>query len=236
MHPISSILYRDLEAPYKSLFNHVIHHQQSPTLSPPSRLRYERPTVPASLNLPSSQQYASPLTLQRSHGTDQFGTTYAYGGYGLPVLNGHVDNIDDLTYILNGRLLKQYLVMEDHGEGNAIDAFFNSNPYAKNPFEPFLPPDFNVAQAQINRRPNLGFPGQENYNAIPTNPNPQRHHGPIALGSGSLGYIRLSNGAIFLGSGSLGYINDQQRAGAIENIKNRSTPGPGPLSFGHTPS
>lgn len=62
------------------------------------------------------------------------------------------------------------------------------------------------------------------------------HHGPVALGSGSLGYFRHSNGAVFLGSGSLGYISHRQRTDDVREARRRQSPAAGPLTFGDSPS
>lgn len=148
------------------------------------------------------------------------------------MLNGFVPNIQELTYVVDGRVLKQYLVMEDHDDDNSLDSFIN-NPYTGHAFKPYNPSHFNVDQTN---RQNLGFPQTETLiNSIQLTSNANPSTGAIALGSGSLGYIRLANGAIYLGSGSLGYINDQQRLNAIDSVRNRQTPAAGPLSFGHTP-
>ncbi len=163
-----------------------------------------------------------------------FGRSYTYGKFGPPVLNGFVPNIGQLAYVVDGRVLKQYLVVEEHDDDNSLDSFIN-NPYTGHAFKPYIPSNYNVAQSN---RENLGFPQTQSLiNSLPlsTNGNPSSTTGAIALGSGSLGYIRLANGAIYLGSGSLGYINDQQRVSAIESVRNRQTPAAGPLSFGHTP-
>lgn len=166
-----------------------------------------------------------------------FGRSYTYGKFGPPVLNGFVPNIGQLAYVVDGRVLKQYLVVEDHDDDNTLDSFIN-NPYTGHSFKPYTPSTFNVPQPN---RENLGFPQTQTViNPVVSlaanggGPRPSSG-GAIALGSGSLGYIQLPNGAIYLGSGSLGYINDQQRISAIESVRNRQTPAAGPLSFGHTP-
>lgn len=152
------------------------------------------------------------------------------------MLNSFVPNIEQLAYVVDGRILKQYLVVEDHDDDNSLDSFIN-NPYTGHAFKPYFPSNLNVAQQN---RENLGFPQTQtqtltNSLSLNMNVNPSSNTGAIALGSGSLGYIRLPNGAIYLGSGSLGYINDQQRVQAIESVRNRQSPAAGPLSFGHTP-
>lgn len=60
----------------------------------------------------------------------------------------------------------------------------------------------------------------------------RKNHGPIALGSGSLGLITLPNGNVYLGSGSLGYVSEKQH---VETLV-RATPRPllqgSPVHFG----
>ena len=147
-----------------------------------------------------------------------------------------IEDIADLTYIVNGRVLKQYLVMEHHDDDNTIDSYLN-NPYHRSTYIPYLP-HLNFDRSN---KENYGFgQGQPMPTPLPMAASPRSaqlnvNSGAIAVGSGSLGFVRHPSGAIFLGSGSLGYINDQQRADAITSIKNRQSPEPGPLSFGRTP-
>lgn len=154
-------------------------------------------------------------------------------------------DIDDSIepYYRDGRILKQYLVMEDNFEDNTINGYFGG-------FAPFLPASFS-ALPPSGDRPNHGFstvasavsnaavfaqqarPTQSTP-GIPTNV-PQNPTTPLQLGSGSLGYLRLPNGAVYLGSGSLGYINNRQRAEQLQDVRNRQSPQPGPLTFGKSP-
>lgn len=119
-------------------------------------------------------------------------------------------------YFRDGRVLKQYLVMEDNIDDNTIDGY---NP--ANSFTPFLPTSFSALPTDA--RPNLGYstvaaatsnaavlaqaarPIHTGTPGIPTTV-PQNPTAPLQLGSGSLGYLRLPNGAVYLGSGSLGYV------------------------------
>lgn len=199
-------------------------------------MSYTPPTEPAEIDFNSlfpHGQHHSISNFGTQHPTlNAFGRSYTYGKYGPPVLNGFVPHIGELAYVVDGRVLKQYLVMEDHEDDNTLDSFIN-NPYTGHAFKPYIPSTFNVDQSN---RQNLGFPQTQTLvNSIPLTTNSNPRTGAIALGSGSLGYIRLPNGAIYLGSGSLGYINDQQRVNAIESVRNRQSPAAGPLSFGHTP-
>lgn len=157
------------------------------------------------------------------------------------------DHFDDalLGYYHNGRLLKQYFVMEDNFDDlNGLNGFLNR-------FGPYVPTNFNVPAAS--NQPNLGFPtfpqpqlspGSQTApqtftnTATPINslyPTARTQAVPVQLGSGSLGYIRLPNGAVYLGSGSLGYINDQQKFNQLNEIQSRQSPQASPVTFGETP-
>lgn len=166
-----------------------------------------------------------------------------------------IDDIASLqTYFHNGRFLKQYFVMEDNLDD--INTYNSVEPYV-NRFVPFVPANYNIVSAS--KAPNLGFPSLSNPTSnLPTvaassaaasfiNPRftqpsvlinkltPQFSTRPIQLGSGSLGVLRLPNGAVYLGSGSLGYTNDLQKATEISDVRNRQSPGAGPLTFGKAP-
>lgn len=81
------------------------------------------------------------------------------------------------------------------------------------------------------------FPNQNqipNSNQVPTFLT--RNHGPVALGSGGLGFIRLPNGDVYLGSGSLGYVSHKDHYDNVIEISSRrqkSHPR-GPTTFGHS--
>lgn len=239
-----------------TLFDHVIQHQaphqHSRTAFKPS-LPDPTPIITAGNNLqfltsnasPSSharhpdtiyarpqsahlRPYSHQIQYQPGRGAalaNAFG--YTGGLFGLPPLTGHLDHITDLTYIVDGRILKQYFVMENHDEDNTLDSFLN-DPVNRNAYVPFLP-HLNFG---ANNRNNQGFPSGAQYRQQAA---PLKQQPSYAVGSGSLGFVRHPNGAIYLGSGSLGYINDQQRSNALQDIRNRPNPGAGPLSFGHSP-
>lgn len=131
--------------------------------------------------------------------------------------------------------------MENHDDDNSLDSFLN-DPINRNAYVPYLP------HLNFNRdnRPNLGFPvgeasAQQNsaaaarLNSAATTTARASVGSQIAVGSGSLGFVRHANGAVYLGSGSLGYNNEQQRISAVQEIRNRQSPAPSPLSFGHSP-
>lgn len=213
----------------------MIRHS-SPLKSNLDHLAYTPPTEPTAVDFNSlfphtHHQSISNFETPQHRTLNAFGRSYTYGKFGPPVLNGFVPNIGEIAYVVDGRVLKQYLVMEDHDDDNTLDSYIN-NPYTGHAFKPYFPSNFNGDQPN---RQNLGFPQTQTLiNSIQTS-NANANTGAIALGSGSLGYIRLANGAIYLGSGSLGYINDQQRINAIESVRNRQSPAAGPLSFGHSP-
>lgn len=148
------------------------------------------------------------------------------------------------SYYSNGRLVKQYEVIERFDEG--INEFFEnalgeSQAFARS--YGFIHPTLNGRNLQQNQ----AFSIPLNYNFLPTFAGKPRNpklltsmdrpvQGPVALGSGSLGYIRNPNGGVYLGSGSLGYINGQSSLANINTAPRRQKllVLPGPLNFGHT--
>lgn len=162
------------------------------------------------------------------------------------------------TYIADGRLIKPYEVMEHQEED---DYFLNPNNNVFIPSQP-LPPQSSLTSTPQQQPPlqltynpyklfdpnyptnaidysGFNFPSTQPRRAPKPNPVFQRNHGPVALGSGSLGYIRLPNGVVFIGSGSLGYISESQHTESVEAVKkqrqNSNYPivPSGPLLFGH---
>ncbi|GAB0094292.1 uncharacterized protein DMENIID0001_095670 [Sergentomyia squamirostris] len=123
-------------------------------------------------------------------------------------------------YHHDGRLLKQYLVREEIYDYPAPE---EQNPLRANP----------LTQLQVRYANQI--PYLVSSNLIVDHPFKPSHlaknHGPIALGSGSLGYIRLPNGVYFLGSGSLGYVSQKQYYDGLSNIQPQPLV-PGPLHFG----
>lgn len=123
--------------------------------------------------------------------------------------------LDGETYLVNGRFVKQYAVMEH---------IPNDVAYPNDLFAPFFVDGFNSIDGTTSNYLDGGY----------------FHHLPlqdgITLGSGSLGYIQLDNGEIFLGSGSLGFISTKERNFQIRQARTRKSPPPGPFSFGSAPS
>lgn len=139
-------------------------------------------------------------------------------------------------YFVNGyRELKQYRVEEEENqEENDLKLDFN--------FTSTVPSLYSYTlSAPLLPAPSGVHVGNGGYLVSPFNGKIVRsfygkNHGPIALGSGSLGVLRDPvTGAIFLGSGSLGYISPQQHQNSLVDILKRHdrTHLAGPLHFGH---
>lgn len=149
----------------------------------------------------------------------------------------------DSSYISHdGRIVKQYSVHERHHNDHPDPRTFQPIPSGPSgPAGPpqtmpthypsyFFRPNINVAQP----RTLFTNPRAPNPNQIPTFLN--KNHGPIALGSGSLGFVRLPNGDVFLGSGSLGYISHKDHYDNVVEITSRRQKAHprGPTTFGHS--
>ncbi|XP_055680871.1 uncharacterized protein LOC129788663 [Lutzomyia longipalpis] len=140
-----------------------------------------------------------------------------------PLITPSSNSIEDEEYYHHdGRLLKQYLVREEILD---YPAPIEANTLGLNPL------------AQLPARYANQIPYLVNGDLIVDHPFKPSHlhknHGPIALGSGSLGYIRLANGVFFLGSGSLGYISQKQYFDSLVPPQAKRFQVPGPLTFGH---
>ncbi|XP_055637880.1 uncharacterized protein LOC129776325 [Toxorhynchites rutilus septentrionalis] len=163
---------------------------------------------------------------------------FEYSNYGSPfqfISGNNLGLHDEETYIADGRILKQYAVMEHHPEEverNRLLELSHSRPSPA-----FASPNFDslfdsltlvYPTTTVGINPRFGIPIKERSPLLTTN------HGPIALGSGSLGYIIGPNG-VSIGSGSLGYISHQQHRETLADILSRRNRklSPGPLHFGH---
>lgn len=136
--------------------------------------------------------------------------TFVYPSVGPPA-NAITFSNDLPSYYHNGRILKQYLVMEDNYDDlNGLENYLSR-------FNPYVPQNINSNGAG-------GFFPQERNAPV-----------PVQLGSGSLGYLRLANGAVYLGSGSLGYTNGPQKTVELNDIRSRQSPKASPLTFGEAP-
>ncbi|XP_058822832.1 uncharacterized protein LOC131684191 [Topomyia yanbarensis] len=163
---------------------------------------------------------------------------FEYSNYGSPfqfIGGNHLGFNDEETYIADGRILKQYSVLEHHADDIERHRLLQPDTYNPSPsyFSNELPDVYNrplnlAYSTTIGFNPRLGLP-LNNHSPLLT-----KNHGPVALGSGSLGYIHGPNG-VALGSGSLGYISHQQHRESLSEISARKNQKhrPGPLHFGH---
>jgi hypothetical protein len=158
---------------------------------------------------------------------------YGYVNYGAP-------HDFETSYISHdGRIVKQYSVHErhhnDHPDPRNFRPSVNVNPVRAFPAQypiPYFPTrDINLAQPRA-LFPNP--PNTQNPTQIPTFLN--KNHGPVALGSGGLGFVQLPNGDVFLGSGSLGYVSHKDHYDSVNAIAGRRQKfhPRGPLTFGHS--
>lgn len=155
---------------------------------------------------------------------------FEYSNYGAPfhfIGGNHLGFSNEETYIADGRILKQYSVLEHHPEDAERHRLLQPTPsYFHNDL---LFNHLNIPYSStIGFNPRLGRPLNNRLPLLTKN------HGPVALGSGSLGYIHGPNGVVF-GSGSLGYISHQQHRDSLSEIVARRSRKlrPGPLHFGH---
>uniref|UniRef100_A0A182F4C1 Uncharacterized protein n=1 Tax=Anopheles albimanus TaxID=7167 RepID=A0A182F4C1_ANOAL len=239
----------------------VYRYHQRPITTPsyPAHSFYS-PAAPLPYGqLPSTRALAplKPVTLFN-------GNLFQYSNYGspLPFLNGNHLNLGDAeTYVADGRILKQYSVMEFHAEEHERNLHHerqhllqNANPfrpqsqrvpypsylakfpstydplYAGSPFATQLPTSYSqLPQLADTFNPRFGVQHEQQRSPLLTH-----NHGPIALGSGSLGYIHGPNG-VTVGSGSLGYISHQQHRETLAELieRKKSKHLPSPLTFGH---
>ncbi|XP_061516133.1 uncharacterized protein LOC5668287 isoform X1 [Anopheles gambiae] len=194
------------------------------------------------------------------------GNLFQYSNYGspFPFLTGnHLSLGDEETYIADGRILKQYAVMEFHAEEQErnqyhqqqllqgsgafrtpagtpypTSTYFSSKfPTTATTYDPlygsFAPQQPQFAPPVLDTfNPRFGVQHQPDYQQ--RSPLLTKNHGPIALGSGSLGYIHGPNG-VTVGSGSLGYISHQQHRETLAELieRKKSKHLPSPLTFGH---
>lgn len=163
---------------------------------------------------------------------------FEYSNYGAPfqfISGNHLGFQDETTYIADGRILKQYSVTEHHPEEVERNRLLQSNEFRSahsffdDRFQPILNQfDYSpYPTATIGFNPRFGLP-------LDHSPLLTRNHGPVALGSGSIGYIHGPNG-VTIGSGSLGYISHKQHRESLQELIERKSRKhrPGPLHFGH---
>uniref|UniRef100_A0A0K8VX23 Uncharacterized protein n=1 Tax=Bactrocera latifrons TaxID=174628 RepID=A0A0K8VX23_BACLA len=144
---------------------------------------------------------------------------------------------DDDFYVVNGRQLKQYAVVEFVDNDISQDtkpfltqSFVNnyrafvgaSGTGAIAPLPSAMQLD-SAANAILREQQRLAFRGAT------------ARGDTIALGSGGIGYVRLPDGSITLGSGSLNFVTGQQHLSELRNARTRSESQRDPLHFGHGP-
>ncbi|XP_070496968.1 uncharacterized protein [Chironomus tepperi] len=137
-----------------------------------------------------------------------FSNGYGYVNYGA------ARDFDTAYIAHDGRIVKQYAVHEHHANDLPDTVGLRPRPTNAGQGTP--------SQIPLLKPPNFAQPRNFNVNTkndVPTFLN--KNHGPIALGSGSLGFIRGPNGEVYLGSGSLGYISHSDHYNNVMNIVNR---------------
>lgn len=150
-----------------------------------------------------------------------------YGGIYSNSLAQTIEDDNEPYYHHGPRILKQYLVHERPKNEAPLDQHFG------NPFRPYI----RVEARQLPYGGAVEVPVLVNNDLEPKlhpfKPNNLlKNHGPIALGSGSLGYISLPNGNVYLGSGSLGYLSQKQHYDSLTMLQTRPFIVAGPLHFG----
>lgn len=227
-------------------WNHHTAHYSPPTYSPPIHQTFSPPhkftnvfgfdeiTYTQIYNELNGINHGIPthFTPPPTAAPSIYNNGFGYVNYGSP-------NDFETSYVSNdGRIVKQYSVHERHHDDHPDPRMFQ--PSARVPTQTvpaqqfptyFNPRNINVAQPRTLFTQNT--PNIQNPNAIPTFLT--NNHGPVALGSGGLGFVQLPNGDVFLGSGSLGYISHKDHYDNVVDITGRrqkSHPR-GPLTFGH---
>lgn len=180
---------------------------------------------PTQEDLPPTPQPSRPSTFNNGFGFQLYAPPHDY----------------ETSYVSHdGRVIKQYSVHERHHNDHPDPRDFQAFPSIPTQNLPANPTQFpsnfpqdnnNIAQPRtffINSQDSNGNPNQ-----IPTFLN--RNHGPIALGSGSIGVVQLPNGGVYLGSGALGYISHKDHYDNVVRITSRQQKSTrGPLTFGNS--
>jgi hypothetical protein len=231
-------LSQDFIKSHDQLFNHVIHHAGLPYSynSQPQQfgnnnfgidyLNYGVPLISNHLS-PLDNSYISNGRILKQYSVKEFSNDQAHS---LATTNGNHPGGRKFLFETHktpfvGQVQVPYVVHSPFARAMPTNRYLPTN------FSPLLnlPTNFQL----IPQQPQLFQPaGQRNPAAVV---NLAKNHGPVALGSGALGYIRLANGDIYLGSGSLGYINQQQHTSDITSavLRKGKESQAGPLSFGH---
>ncbi|XP_020715979.1 protein diaphanous homolog 1 isoform X2 [Ceratitis capitata] len=144
---------------------------------------------------------------------------------------------DSDFYVVNGRQLKQYAVVEFVDNDISQDtkpfltrSFVNnyralvgaSGTGAIAPLPSAMQLD-STANAILREQQRLEFRGAT------------ARGDTIALGSGGIGFVRLPDGSVTLGSGSLNFVTGQQHLADLRAARTRSESQRDPLHFGHGP-
>lgn len=247
------------------LYDHFIHHLNQPQQLPLKPISPNRNHI-----FPVNNNYLKfqPSSLfHSSQPLPSYNYNINFGGF--PTLsNNHISSSPiDNQYYLNGRIHKQYAVMEHHEEDHDLNQYIHhfrhntqqnpvpakSNivvethklPYGPDVQIPYIVHDPYLVANYIpdgihNDYNNFLQDQQLHYQKYQEPPKKfpyvlNKNHGPIALGSGSLGYITTPNGGISLGSGSLGYISHKQHTETVSQIaaRKKQVSVPSPLTFGH---
>ncbi|XP_055590054.1 uncharacterized protein LOC129742209 isoform X1 [Uranotaenia lowii] len=170
---------------------------------------------------------------------------FEYSNYGSPfhfIGGNHLGYHDTDTYIADGRILKQYSVTEHHPEEIERNRLLQTNiyhprttatapTYFPSKYQPFYNTFLQQPTTTATFPPVIGYNPRLHQNLSPVL---TKNHGPVALGSGSIGYIHGPNG-VALGSGSLGYISHKQHQDSLSELFARKSRKhrPSPLHFGH---
>ncbi|XP_011187137.2 protein diaphanous homolog 1 [Zeugodacus cucurbitae] len=144
---------------------------------------------------------------------------------------------DGNFYVVNGRQLKQYAVVEYVDNDISQDTKpFLSQSFVNNyralvgasgtgaiaPLPSAMQLD-STADAILREQQRLEFRGATSRGDT------------IALGSGGIGFVRLPDGSVTLGSGSLNFVTGQQHLADLRDARTRSESQSDPLHFGHGP-
>lgn len=159
-----------------------------------------------------------------SHAAPEPALGFGYFNYGHGVYDYETIYISQ-----DGRYVKQYSVHEQHNNDHPEPNTFKPSQSVNIRAIPLQFPRFYINANNVAQSRNF------NRNQRPQQTFLTHNHGPVALGSGGLGFVQLPNGEVYLGSGSLGYISHKEHYDTTqEHHDRRMRPHPrGPLTFGH---
>ncbi|XP_037959928.1 uncharacterized protein LOC119689220 [Teleopsis dalmanni] len=229
----------------------LLFHTAQPTIAPRQSLGtlFIPPTAPATFTVTNAQQPQAFVGFIPPTASATFGSGVGVAAGAPPTAPPlripfgkqaviHLPTADERDfYVVNGRQLKQYAVIEiiDNDIEQSVQPFLSGPTYDLNRARigasgtGALSPLPSTQGLQIGSRSSALLVEQQRVEQ-PT----QSVDDPITLGSGGLGYVRLPNGNVYLGSGSLGYISAQQRSRFVMDARTRTgANAPSPLHFGH---